>query len=124
MKLLVCGGRDYADAVRLDAVLDKFHAKHPVDVLIHGGAAGADILAHRWAERRGVHTAYVGALWQQYGKAAGPKRNATMLLLGPDVAIAFPGGKGTQNMVTLAEAAGVKVYRITGGSSGTPDARP
>lgn len=112
MKVLVCGGRDYGDLDRMLRVLDKFHAKHPISVLIHGGAQGADILSGVWAERRGVHCATVLARWNHHGKKAGPMRNAAMLELKPDAVIAFPGGRGTADMVRQAEAAGVKVYRI------------
>ena len=31
----------------------------------------------------------------------------------PDLVIAFPGGRGTENMIKQAEAAGIPVRRIT-----------
>lgn len=47
------------------------------------------------------------------GKAAGPIRNQRMLDDGkPDRVLAFPGGRGTANMVKLAKAAGVPVHEI------------
>lgn len=124
MRLLVCGGRGYNDLARGRAVLDRFHAKHPVSILIQGGANGADFMAAQWALANGIHCAEVAALWRAYGKAAGPKRNAAMLSLAPDAVIAFPGGAGTANMVAQAEAAGVKVWRIDQPTSATPRPPP
>lgn len=48
--------------------------------------------------------------WEQCGRQAGPLRNARMLAEGrPDAVIAFPGGKGTADMVRKARAAGLPV---------------
>jgi len=50
------------------------------------------------------------ALWEVHGKSAGFIRNKLMLEDGqPELVIAFPGGRGTSNMVSLAESAGVEV---------------
>ncbi|MDU9398049.1 DUF2493 domain-containing protein [Pseudomonas sp. zfem003] len=109
MKLLVCGGRDYADRRYLYAVLDAVHEKCGIRIVIHGNAPGADTLAGEWAAERGIHAAVVQALWDVHGKAAGPRRNEAMLLLAPDGVLAFPGGRGTDGMVALAESAGITV---------------
>lgn len=48
--------------------------------------------------------------WHRDGKAAGPIRNRRMLLEGmPDLVVAFPGGRGTADMVRRARAAGIEV---------------
>lgn len=110
MKLLVCGGRDYRDWETLYRVLDEYLDR--TDLLIHGGAAGADVMAGDWAAHRGVHVATVLAQWDRYGKRAGYLRNAAMLRLAPDMVIAFPGGKGTRNMVNLTREAGIELIEI------------
>jgi hypothetical protein len=112
-RVLVCGGRDYADQGQLYRVLDAAHAANPIVCLIHGGARGADTLAADWAlERDVLCNAYV-ADWGRDGKAAGPIRNQQMIDLGkPHMVIAFPGGKGTADMIRKAEAAGVPVVRV------------
>lgn len=113
MKVLVCGGRDYADSARVFATLD-FMADEartvgdPIDAIIHGGASGADYLASAWAGLRGVETIPFPASWIKYGKAAGPIRNQQMIDEGkPDAVVAFPGGRGTADMVRRARAAGI-----------------
>lgn len=115
MIALVCGGRDYDAALAMHAFLDAFHAETPISLLVQGDARGADRMAATWAASRGVHYAAVPALWNRYGNAAGPRRNAAMLLLRPEVVIAFPGGSGTADMVKQAKAAGVPVLEVSRG---------
>lgn len=113
MKVLVCGGRDYAGESYAFARLDSIHGKTPIKIVIEGGASGADAIARKWARSRGVLVATVPALWDRRGRGAGPQRNAGMLLLGPDLVLAFPGGRGTANMVQQAKDAGVWVVELT-----------
>lgn len=110
MNILVCGGRDFSDYQMMSDVLSDYVDK--VSIVIHGGARGADKMAGVWAKSNGVHSAEVGALWDNYGKSAGYKRNAAMLLLRPDLVIAFSGGVGTKMMVDLARRAGVEVVEV------------
>ena len=110
LRILVCGGRDYADARALGAALDAVHTGDPVSDLIHGAARGADSLAAAWARSRGISTRPFPADWNRDGKAAGFLRNVRMLREGrPDLVVAFPGGKGTAHMINLARRAGVAV---------------
>ena len=117
MRVLVCGGRDFVGRKAEECVsiaLDNAQRMaSPGDmIVIQGGATGADALARKWCGQRGVPCWTYGADWNVHGKAAGPIRNAKMLRESkPDVVIAFPGGKGTANMVSLAEAARVPVAR-------------
>jgi hypothetical protein len=118
MKVLVCGGRDYADRSAVYLALDKLHATRQVSMVIQGGAGGADRMAREWAEERRIHFAEVPALWKlpdgRTDRAAGPARNRAMLFLHPDGVVAFPGGKGTADMVAAAVAYGLKVWHPYG----------
>lgn len=108
MILLVTGGRDYIDKVAVDNVLNTIHAKHRIRYIINGGAPGADALASLWAIDHGVELLEYPANWEAYGRAAGPIRNQTMLDRGrPDAYHAFPGGRGTADMVQRCKRAGV-----------------
>ncbi len=113
MRVLVCGGRDFNDHERVYAVLDFIareaeDALDPVDTIIHGEASGADHLASCWGTARKLNVEGYRADWLHLGAAAGPKRNAQMLTEGkPDLVIAFPGGRGTADMVRRAKAAGI-----------------
>jgi predicted Rossmann-fold nucleotide-binding protein len=110
-RVLVCGGRDYDDRAAVYSSLDSLHAEHGFTLLIAGGARGADTLAAQWAQDRGVPTQVYMAEWERFGREAGPIRNQRMLEEGtPDVVVAFPGGRGTTNMVAQARAAGLRVF--------------
>lgn len=110
MRVLVCGGRDFRDFEFLSKTLNAVIAGKEIDVVLHGGARGADTMADNWARRLGLRVKVFPAAWKQYGNAAGPKRNQEMLDYGkPDLVVAFPGGKGTANMVKQARNAGVEV---------------
>lgn len=113
MRLLVCGSRDYKDKESLETILDNFNRSVEISVLIHGGSRGADSLAGKWATNNNIPVRVFYAQWKIHGLAAGPIRNHQMLNEGqPDLVIAFPGGTGTNDMVSKAEAAGIPVRRI------------
>ncbi len=115
MRLLVCGGRDYADSAAMFLVLDRLHAWKPVTEVIHGGAKGADQLAGAWAHSHRLPVTIFQASWATFGNSVGPVRNARMLHEGkPDRVLAFAGGKGTGDMVRQALTAGVLVLRVEG----------
>jgi hypothetical protein len=52
--------------------------------------------------------------WGQFGSGAGPIRNSKMLAEGkPEMVLAFPGGRGTANIVEQARSAGVSVCEVS-----------
>ena len=128
MRVLVCGGRDFRDRVLMDQSLDPyrnntglFSRKHTI---IHGGAKGADALAAEWADLFAVQAECFPADWDQHGRAAGPLRNARMIAEGrPDLVLAFPGGRGTADMVRKAKAAGIEVREVPSPSPAVPASR-
>lgn len=111
MRLIVCGGRGYNDEVTVFATLDRVYAKRRITLVIQGGAPGADALAKRWAAERRVECIEVQADWAAHGRAAGPIRNGQMLDMRPDGVVAFPGGRGTEDMCRKAAERGVTVWR-------------
>ncbi len=114
MRLLVCGGRDYTDEKRVCSVLDRWHAKRPIALIITGACEGADWLAELWAWDNEIDYWGCPAKWSLHGSPkAGPIRNARMLKMAqPEWVLAFPGGPGTRGMVALARAAGVNVHEV------------
>ena len=108
MRVLVCGGRDYSDKAKLNQVLNEVHRGYRITTIIEGDASGADRLAGTWARLHNVPNLKFPAHWRVHGYVAGHIRNKQMLEEGkPDLVIAFPGGKGTMNMVEQAKRAGV-----------------
>lgn len=112
MKLLVCGGRDYRNEAYVWLTLDRLHAETPITEIITGGVPGADRIANDWAKTKPIKRYVSKADWKAHGKSAGPKRNARMLEWNPDLVLAFPGGRGTANMVAQAKASGIKVIEV------------
>jgi hypothetical protein len=113
--VLVCGGRTFAEYGTVEFVLSKL----PIDLLIEGGALGADSLAKQYARNCGIPVETFQAEWEAYGKRAGYLRNKKMLTyllsFAPTHAIgvvAFPGGAGTKMMKSLARDAGVDVIDV------------
>lgn len=122
-RVLVCGGRNFSDVALLWRHLDELarDTSEPRIRMVIDGASddvtgpyvGADYWAHQWALARNIPTVRMHAKWGQLGKAAGPIRNRRMLYEGlPDIVIAFPGNRGTRNMVQQAIDGGVKVIRV------------
>ena len=115
MRALVCGGRDYSCWAVVANALDLLDHKHGIECIIQGGAGGADALGKRWAEVNERPSLQVDAHWKQLGRRAGPTRNRWMLdFCSPDCVVAFPGGKGTADMVEKARAQGVSVWEVPG----------
>lgn len=123
MRVLVCGGINFTDRQKMNEALnaivprtepDEYGNWLPKDVtVIHGAAVGADSLAGEWAVVNWCAEEPYPADWASHGKAAGPIRNQRMLDEGkPDLVVAFPGGRGTADMVRRAKAAGVPVREI------------
>lgn len=114
MRVLVCGGRNFNDALTLGSWLGGIHKQHGITLLIEGGASGADLMARKFAEWQAIPVKTFPAEWDAHGKAAGPIRNKQMLDEGkPDLVVAFNGGIGTANMVRQARSAGIEVLIAT-----------
>lgn len=119
MRVLVCGWREYADKAKVWRTLDRICDINdatwiaPHVTIIHGGANGADSLADAWAVSSYARVRQFKADWKAHGKAAGPTRNQQMIDEGkPDLVIAFPGGRGTADMVGRARKAGIEVLEV------------
>ena len=126
MILIVTGGRDYNDRVRVDSAIMEAYDAHvrPGDRALniwHGGATGADALAGAFADANRCSNVPFPADWKGDGRAAGPKRNERMVALAAShkrnghtvVVLAFPGGRGTADCVRRAKAHGLPVVTIT-----------
>ena len=100
MKLLIVGSR----------CIKEFdlsgYVPEDTDLIISGGANGADKLGERYARERGLKVEVHAALWEQFGKSAGVIRNQEMADIS-DAVIAFWDGesRGTKNMIENAKKA-------------------
>lgn len=109
-RVLFFGGRRYEDG---DAVLRAVEAVHALlgpFVLIEGGATGADAFAKDAALHLGIEHKTFDADWSKYGRAAGPIRNQQMLDSGIDIAVGFPGDRGTEDMARRLKGAEIRIW--------------
>jgi hypothetical protein len=76
----------------------------PIDLVVSGGAKGADTLAIDYAKECGYVWKVFPANWERDGKSAGYKRNVE-IVNNSDVVIAFWDGKskGTAHTINLAK---------------------
>lgn len=109
--VLVTGGRDYTDIGAVFDCLTRLNEQFERMIVIHGDADGADDLAYKVCKQVGIEQVRVPAAWNRYQRAAGPIRNQLMLDLFPniDIVLAFPGGTGTADMKSRADAKGIPV---------------
>lgn len=125
MIYIFCGSRDWTDVDVIWNIMSKVVDKD--DVVIHGGATGADCISELCALTIGCEVVRMNADWETFGKAAGPIRNAEMLekLLKlmkkheTDGAVyAFhpfiTNSKGTRDMVRRAMAVEIPTHIISG----------
>jgi len=103
VRILITGGRTYQNKEKVFRILNEYKEADHIGLItiIHGGAAGADSLANEWGKENNMPIEVYKAEWDLYGKAAGPIRNKLMASKNIDFAIAFPGGKGTRNMISI-----------------------
>ena len=99
MKYIVAGGRDFNNYGLMTLILSR-HINPEEDIIISGGARGADELGARYASEHGIPLQIFPAYWDTYGKSAGFIRNAEMGEHA-DCAIVFWDGKskGSKHMI-------------------------
>ncbi len=132
---IICGGRSYgivpsdhapaayerlrADAdrekARLAQILSAAVDRLGVVRMVMGDQKGADYLASSWCYEHDVPFQIYEANWQGLGRAAGPARNLLMIKSEstmPAICIAFPGSRGTRDMVKQAEAHFLRIIKV------------
>lgn len=115
-RIIVAGGVHFNDYKALENTLDEFFkcvSKDEIEI-ISGHARGADSLGERYAQEHDIKCTVFPADWKKYGRAAGPIRNKKMLEYAMEQQaglVAFWNGesKGTKNMISIAEKAGIEV---------------
>lgn len=112
VKLAVVGSRGFDDYDLLCKVLDKL----TFDVIVSGGAKGADKLSERYAKERNIPIEVYHAIWRPkgvYDASAGFKRNVTIWDKSSE-GVAFWDGKseGTKHSFELARKQGKRLLVV------------
>lgn len=108
--------------------LDEIHARTPIAALGHGACGwnadkpsamkpgclrGADAIADEWAHEHGINPDRFPAHWTLFAGAAGPRRNTQMIdSFKPDLLVAAPGNRGTQDTVRKVIARKIPVEHV------------
>ena len=118
-RVIVAGGVNFVDYGTLKSTLDEYFkntSEEEIEI-VSGHAKGADSLGERYADENSIKCTIFPADWKKYGRAAGPIRNRQMLEYAMEQnasLVAFWNGesKGTKNMISIAEKAGIEVKII------------
>lgn len=114
-RMIVAGGRDHRLSPLEKSKIAEVALDNPGIEIVSGGARGVDTDAAEWAKKaRGVNLKMFPANWNKYGKAAGMIRNGQMAKYA-DALMAFPGGRGTANMLKTAREEGLEIFDYTKG---------
>jgi hypothetical protein len=122
MRILITASRTWTDGQAIFNDLDTEWDRRPPGepfVVVHGGAAGGDTLASRWAQYRAeagfpvveeIHLAD----WAGQGRKAGILRNLKMVRSDIDLCLAYiyDNSRGATHCATAAHADGIET-RIT-----------
>ena len=100
MKVAVIGGRDFCNSKLVKETLDKIDG---IDLVVSGGAMGADTLGEQYAIDNNIVTLIFKPDWKKFGKGAGFVRNKD-IINNSDIVVAFWDGKskGTRNSIDTA----------------------
>lgn len=112
MNIIIAGSRDFSDYELLKTTCDKYLLKLPDVTIVSGCAKGADKLAIKYADERGLKVLLMPADWSQ-GRSAGYKRNREMALVSQGL-IAFwnKTSPGTKHMIDIAAELKLKTIVI------------
>lgn len=103
MRIGIVGSRYFTNMKLMVKVL-KYNMKERDDItlIVSGGAKGADTLAERYAEGKGIETKIFLPDWNKYGRKAGFLRNID-IVKNSDLVFAFWDGisPGTKHLIDL-----------------------
>ena len=113
MRLIVCGGRSFANFELIERELTRLNSNKPISVLIHGWIGPAASVIEHWARENDIPIVRYPPNWELHGKGAEARRNEFMLCDSrPGLVVAFPGGPDTSDLVRRALNRGVAVLVV------------
>jgi hypothetical protein len=106
MKLAIVGSRTFTDYKRFAEAVTEYIGNEKCELIISGGARGADTFAERYARSRDIPFHAYLPDWRTHGPRAGPLRN-TLIVEACTHLLAFPLGDsyGTHDSIRKARAA-------------------
>ena len=106
--VIVAGSRTATQKEALAAICA---APFTITVVVSGGARGADAAGESWARVNRLPCTVLQADWDQYGKAAGPRRNRKMAEYADAAIVVWDGlSRGSANMIAEMNKRGKPVW--------------
>lgn len=109
---MITGSRTWRDYARIRDAISEINEETPIDIVVHGGATGADMLSDRACRSLGIRTEVHIPRWSTEGRGAAVRRNLRMLDTRPDQVLAFRVGgesRGTDHAIHHARKRGIPV---------------
>ncbi len=113
MKVIIAGSRHITDHHPVtDAVTDAVLVHGwEITEIVCGGARGVDEAGYKLGHVMGLPVRVFPALWDTFGKAAGPRRNRAMAEYADALILVWDGkSRGSANMKAEAQRCGLKIY--------------
>lgn len=114
IRVAIVGSRIFDDYKLLEKTMDSFVIKHGIpNLVVSGGAKGADTLGELWAKKNGIKTLIFKPEWKKHGKAAGIIRNGDIVNEATHM-VAFVKGKskGTKDSTSKAKKLGIPIIEV------------
>jgi len=107
--VLVTGSRKWVDEQSIFKALDELNPR----AVVHGGAMGADSIAHKWAKERGRGSFVYFPDYESEGKGAPLIRNTAMVNMYHEsatmLACPFPDSRGTRFTMRVGKDKGMTI---------------
>lgn len=114
MDVIIAGSRSINDKEDKTEIVGKAIESAPFDIdkVIHGGAKGVDSIAEELSQEHfELKTEIYPAEWEQFGDAAGPRRNRQMAKEADALIAVWDGdSSGTRNMINEALRHGLQIF--------------
>lgn len=109
-RILISGSRNWSDQQTIYRALGEYAGAEHVVLLSGRCMQGADVICEAYALENDWEIEAYPADWKQFGKKAGPMRNAAMVAAGADIALIFikDSSKGAGGCAMMAHRSGIK----------------
>lgn len=114
MIVAVIGSRSFNNFEVLEQTLNNIHQIQSIDLIVSGGARGADTLAEQYASKYGIETLIIYPDYEQYPSYAAPMIRNSDIIQESDHVVAFWDYKspGTKDAISKARKLHKKVTII------------
>lgn len=113
MRLAIVGSREFENYDLVCAEVAKIQKTQKIDLIVSGGAKGADTLAKKFAALNQIPLMGFKPDYERYGRGAPLQRN-TLIVKNADMVLAFvtASSKGTWDTIRKAESARKRVIIV------------